>query len=78
MTAHTLGKALHQAVTDEVMIQSAERLGQQIRKENGVATAIEVLYRDLEYAKVGRRRQALQGLSTRGKLRLNESSFCSH
>lgn len=50
LTVRTLADALHRATTDALLVQSAEQLGRQIRKENGVATAIESIYRDLEYA----------------------------
>ncbi|KAL9111531.1 MAG: hypothetical protein Q9227_004019 [Pyrenula ochraceoflavens] len=44
-------RALWEAVHSERMIVKARVLGEQIRKENGVETAIQAIYRDLEYAK---------------------------
>ncbi|KAI4260866.1 MAG: hypothetical protein LQ352_000021 [Teloschistes flavicans] len=43
-------RALWEATHSERMIIKASVLGEQIRKENGVATAIQAIYRDLEYA----------------------------
>ncbi|SCZ92669.1 BZ3500_MvSof-1268-A1-R1_Chr5-2g08087 [Microbotryum saponariae] len=51
LTVETLASAIHKAVTDEKQIDRAKLAGQQIRKEDGVGTAIECIYRDLEYAK---------------------------
>ncbi|KZV92112.1 UDP-Glycosyltransferase/glycogen phosphorylase [Exidia glandulosa HHB12029] len=51
MTVDSLATALHAATTDEKQIGRAALVGQQIRAENGVATAIEAIYRDLEYAR---------------------------
>ncbi|EXJ85740.1 sterol 3beta-glucosyltransferase [Capronia coronata CBS 617.96] len=44
-------RALWEATHSERMIVKARLLGEQIRKENGVQTAIQAIYRDLEYAK---------------------------
>ncbi|KAI5806302.1 hypothetical protein EDC01DRAFT_626384 [Geopyxis carbonaria] len=44
-------KALWEATNNEKMIIKADVLGQQIRSENGVETAIQAIYRDLEYAR---------------------------
>jgi sterol 3beta-glucosyltransferase len=43
LAASTLAAAIRQAVTDPAMIDAARRLGEQVRSENGVATAIEML-----------------------------------
>lgn len=51
VTANTLGRALWIATHDERMRTKARVLGEQIRSENGVQTAINAIYRDLEYAK---------------------------
>ncbi|KAL2751846.1 glycosyltransferase family 1 protein [Sodiomyces alcalophilus JCM 7366] len=48
--AMTFGRALWEATHNERMIVKARVLGEQIRKENGVETAIQFIYRDLEYA----------------------------
>ncbi|KAL3426134.1 udp-glucose:sterol glycosyltransferase [Phlyctema vagabunda] len=44
-------RALWEASHSERMIAKAQVLGEQIRKENGVDTAIQSIYRDLEYAR---------------------------
>ncbi|KAG6837882.1 hypothetical protein H0H93_013035 [Arthromyces matolae] len=51
LTVNTLTEALVSATTDFKQIDRAKLLGEQIRSENGVATAIECIYRDLEYAR---------------------------
>ncbi|KAB5511732.1 glycosyltransferase family 1 protein [Coniochaeta sp. 2T2.1] len=49
--ANSFARALWEATHSERMIVKAKVLGEQIRKENGVDTAIQCIYRDLEYAK---------------------------
>ncbi|KAI1619836.1 sterol 3beta-glucosyltransferase [Exophiala viscosa] len=44
-------RALWEATHSERMIVKARLLGEQIRQENGVQTAIQAIYRDFEYAK---------------------------
>ncbi|RKF82545.1 Sterol 3-beta-glucosyltransferase [Golovinomyces cichoracearum] len=44
-------RALWQVCNDERMIIKARLLGKTIRKEDGVGTAIQAIYRDLDYAK---------------------------
>ncbi|GAA5879316.1 hypothetical protein JCM16303_003163 [Sporobolomyces ruberrimus] len=44
-------EALIAATTDEKQIERARQAGEDIRKEDGVANAIECIYRDLEYAR---------------------------
>ncbi|KAK8865790.1 hypothetical protein IAR55_000937 [Kwoniella newhampshirensis] len=51
LTSENLAAALIKATTDEKQIAKARVVGEMIRKENGVAKAIEAIYRDLEYAK---------------------------
>jgi sterol 3beta-glucosyltransferase len=51
ITVNALGKALWIATHDERMRQKAKLLGEQIRSEDGVGTAIKAIYRDLEYAR---------------------------
>nr|XP_019049094.1 sterol 3-beta-glucosyltransferase [Kwoniella bestiolae CBS 10118]OCF28024.1 sterol 3-beta-glucosyltransferase [Kwoniella bestiolae CBS 10118] len=51
LTSDALAEALIKATTDEKQIAKAKVVGEMIRKENGVAKAIEAIYRDLEYAK---------------------------
>ncbi|KAG6008274.1 Sterol 3-beta-glucosyltransferase [Claviceps maximensis] len=46
----SFGRALWQATRNERMIIKARVLGDQIRKDKGVDTAIQNIYRDLEYA----------------------------
>ncbi|EAQ92099.1 hypothetical protein CHGG_00334 [Chaetomium globosum CBS 148.51] len=48
--ATSFARALWEATHSERMILKAKALGEQIRKENGVDTAIKCIYRDLEYA----------------------------
>ncbi|KAI8627611.1 glycosyltransferase family 1 protein [Xylariaceae sp. FL1651] len=48
--ANSFAKALWEATHSERMIVKARVLGETIRKENGVNTAIQSIYRDLEYA----------------------------
>ncbi|GAA6057393.1 hypothetical protein JCM3770_000741 [Rhodotorula araucariae] len=50
-TVENLTNALIAAVSDEKQIERARLAGEEIRKEDGVATAIECIYRDLEYAR---------------------------
>ncbi|KAL8633249.1 hypothetical protein Q9189_000970 [Teloschistes chrysophthalmus] len=52
-------RALWEATHSERMIIKARVLGEQIRQENGVATAIQAIYRDLEYAKTLIKHRAL-------------------
>ncbi|KAI0757283.1 hypothetical protein C8Q80DRAFT_1265234 [Daedaleopsis nitida] len=51
LTVDTLSQALHEVTTNQKLIDRAKLIGEQIRAENGVATAIEAIYRDLEYAR---------------------------
>ncbi|EME80828.1 glycosyltransferase family 1 protein, partial [Pseudocercospora fijiensis CIRAD86] len=51
VTANQLGKALWIATHDARMCNKARVIGEQIRSEDGVKTAIHAIYRDLEYAK---------------------------
>jgi len=51
LTVESLATALHHATTDIKQIERARLLGETIRSENGVKTAIEAIYRDLEYAR---------------------------
>jgi sterol 3beta-glucosyltransferase len=48
---NSFGRALWEATRNERMIVKARVLGEQIRKENGVETAIQCIYRDLAYAR---------------------------
>ncbi|KAI0969049.1 glycosyltransferase family 1 protein [Xylaria arbuscula] len=49
--ANSFAKALWEATHSDRMIVKARVLGETIRKEDGVNTAIQSMYRDLEYAK---------------------------
>ncbi|KAL6299038.1 UDP-Glycosyltransferase/glycogen phosphorylase [Sparassis latifolia] len=51
LTVDSLTYALYTATTDQKQIDRAREVGEQIRAEDGVATAIEAIYRDLEYAR---------------------------
>ncbi|KAL2260494.1 hypothetical protein VTK26DRAFT_5486 [Humicola hyalothermophila] len=48
--ANSFARALWEATHSERMIVKARVLGEQIRNENGVETAVQCIYRDLEYA----------------------------
>ncbi|GAA5971340.1 hypothetical protein JCM11641_008313 [Rhodosporidiobolus odoratus] len=50
-TVDNVSEALTAAVSDEKQIERARLAGEEIRMEDGVATAIECIYRDLEYAR---------------------------
>ncbi|KAG2155467.1 glycosyltransferase family 1 protein [Suillus clintonianus] len=51
LTVESMTEALVSATTDIKQIERAKLVGEQIRAENGVATAIEAIYRDLDYAR---------------------------
>ncbi|KAI7164919.1 glycosyltransferase family 1 protein [Hortaea werneckii] len=51
VTVNTLGRALWIATHDERMRTKARVLGERIRSEDGVGTAIKAIYRDLDYAR---------------------------
>ncbi|KAJ5386147.1 hypothetical protein N7509_008688 [Penicillium cosmopolitanum] len=51
LNVSVFSRALWEATHSERMIVKARNMGIQIRNEDGVATAIQSLYRDLEYAK---------------------------
>lgn len=51
LTVEGLTTALVNATTDTKQIARAAAIGKAIRAENGVATAVESIYRDLEYAR---------------------------
>ncbi|RPD81684.1 hypothetical protein L226DRAFT_577428 [Lentinus tigrinus ALCF2SS1-7] len=51
LTVESLSQALHEATTNQKLIDRAKLVGEQIRSENGVATAVEAIYRDMEYAR---------------------------
>ncbi|KAK6067998.1 udp-glucose:sterol glycosyltransferase [Seiridium cupressi] len=63
----SFARALWEACNSERIIVKARVLGEAIRKENGVDTAIQCIYRDLEYArslvvaKAGKHQAAKQG-----------------
>ncbi|KAK4199507.1 family 1 putative glycosyltransferase, partial [Triangularia verruculosa] len=48
--ANSFARALWEATHSERMIVKARVLGEQIRKENGADTAVQCIYRDMEYA----------------------------
>jgi sterol 3beta-glucosyltransferase len=43
LTADKLAHAIHQAVTEKIIRDNAHRIGQQIRGENGVENAVEMI-----------------------------------
>lgn len=51
LNVKSLSKALREATTNNRIITKARVVGEKIRKENGVANAIDTIYRDLDYAK---------------------------
>jgi len=51
ITINSLGRAVWIATHEVRMRDKARALGEQIRREDGVGTAIKAIYRDLEYAK---------------------------
>ena len=51
LNVSVFSRALWEATHSQRMIGKARVLGEQIRREDGVGTAIQALYRDLEYAK---------------------------
>ncbi|TFY63256.1 hypothetical protein EVJ58_g3358 [Rhodofomes roseus] len=51
LTVESLTQALVTATTDQKQITRAKAVGEKIRAEDGVGTAIEAIYRDLEYAR---------------------------
>ncbi|KAJ7693646.1 hypothetical protein B0H17DRAFT_1278469 [Mycena rosella] len=51
LTVDTLADAFVSATTDIKQVDRARLIGEEIRSENGVATAIESIYRDMEYAR---------------------------
>ena len=51
LNVSVFSRALWEATHSERMIVKARVLGEQIRKEDGVGMAVQVIYRDLEYAK---------------------------
>ncbi|KAK7064572.1 sterol 3-beta-glucosyltransferase [Favolaschia claudopus] len=51
LTVDTLTEAFVLATTDIKQIDRARLIGEEIRAENGVATAIESIYRDMDYAR---------------------------
>ncbi|OXV10789.1 hypothetical protein Egran_01449 [Elaphomyces granulatus] len=60
LNVSVFSRALWEATHSERMIVKARRLGEHIRKENGVSNAIQAIYRDLEYAQtLARQRSAI-------------------
>jgi sterol 3beta-glucosyltransferase len=60
MNEKKFGRALYYATHDERMRKKAELVGAQIRAEDGVSTAIDAIYRDLDYARSLVHRKALK------------------
>ena len=67
ITPNALGKALWIATHDDRIRAKADLLGKRIRAENGVQTAINALYRDMEYAKRLIKRKTGKRLPTPGE-----------
>ncbi|KAK6202495.1 sterol 3-beta-glucosyltransferase [Scheffersomyces amazonensis] len=51
LNSRSLAKALDNAVSDLNMIEKCKRLSEKIQTENGVLSAIEVIYSEMEYAR---------------------------
>ena len=62
LNSTVFGRALWEATRSERMRAKAAVLGEQIRSEDGVGTAINALYRDLDYARslIKHRKQAAE------------------
>ncbi|KAJ9306398.1 CAZyme family GT1 [Paecilomyces variotii] len=59
LNVSVFSRALWEATHSERMIVKARMLGEQIRSEDGVGTAIQAIYRDLEYAKTLARQRSI-------------------
>jgi sterol 3beta-glucosyltransferase len=59
LNVSVFSRALWEATHSERMIVKARDLGAQIRSEDGVGTAIQAVYRDLEYAKTIARQRSI-------------------
>ncbi|PYH40546.1 UDP-glucose:sterol glycosyltransferase [Aspergillus saccharolyticus JOP 1030-1] len=59
LNVSVFSRALWEATHSERMILKARELGKQIRSEDGVDTAIQAIYRDLEYAKTLARQRSI-------------------
>ncbi|KAH2011510.1 Sterol 3-beta-glucosyltransferase [Aspergillus fumigatus] len=59
LNVSVFSRALWEATHSERMIIRAQDLGARIRSEDGVATAIQAIYRDLEYAKTLARQRSI-------------------
>lgn len=64
INVNALGKALWRATHDERMRTKARILGEQIREEDGVGTAINAIYRDLDYARTLIKKKPGQAVGT--------------
>lgn len=77
---NSFARALWEATHSERMIVKARVLGENIRKENGVDTAIQCIYRDMEYAKslierkAGRNAAAAERAATSGSDELDDDA----
>lgn len=77
---NSFARALWEATHSERMIVKARVLGENIRKENGVDTAIQCIYRDMEYAKslierkAGRNAAAAERATTSGSDDLDDDA----
>jgi sterol 3beta-glucosyltransferase len=67
ITPNALGKALWIATHDTRIRTKARQLGERIRAEDGVQMAVDVLYRDMEYAKRLIKRKTGKRLRTPGE-----------
>ncbi|ODV58064.1 sterol 3-beta-glucosyltransferase, partial [Ascoidea rubescens DSM 1968] len=51
LNSRTLGRAIREVTTSKRIIEKARAIGEKIRKENGVETAIGIIYGELDYAR---------------------------
>ncbi|KAK9455409.1 hypothetical protein V1511DRAFT_459278 [Dipodascopsis uninucleata] len=72
LTTRQFAKALWEATHNERIIAKARLIGEQIQKENGVATAVETIYRDIHYA-----RSLIRSISSKDNDEINESKKAS-
>lgn len=64
LNASNFSKALVEVTTNEKMIMKAKKLGENIRKEDGVMSAITVIYKEMAYAKSLIKKQSNDGLES--------------
>ncbi|ODQ80449.1 glycosyltransferase family 1 protein, partial [Babjeviella inositovora NRRL Y-12698] len=70
LNAKSLAKAIKDVTTKTRIIEKAKLVGEQIRAENGVSTAIETIYSELEYARklITEKRKAYKNEQSEGQV----------